>query len=223
MAGYVHAMDRLRSLARGFALEILIVILAIESAVEVTLRHHAQRHPYPEWFAAPAIALVIIPLLGYRRFPFWAPATLWLLAVAVSFADGRLVVTPVSAFLAGMIASYLLGNLADARRARLGLAIVLCGAVIVVYNQPGHMSGEFIFIPVLFAVAWGAGLALRERAGHAEAAEWRAVHAEYEREAAVRVAAAEERARIARELHDTIAHAVSVMVLQAGAVRHKLP
>jgi hypothetical protein len=106
-------MDRLGSLARGFALEILIVILAIESAVEVTLRHHAQRHPYPGWFTAPAIALVIIPLLGYRRFPFWAPATLWLLAAAVSFADGRLVVTPVSAFLAGMIASYLLGNLAE--------------------------------------------------------------------------------------------------------------
>ena len=93
----------------------------------------------------------------------------------------------------------------------------------MVHNQPGHTSGEFIFIPVLFAAAWGAGLALRERAGHAEAAERRAVHAEHGRDAAARVAAAEERARIARELHDTIAHAVSVMVLQVGAVRHKLP
>jgi len=95
--------------------------------------------------------------------------------------------------------------------------------VIVVHNQPSHTSGEFIFIPALFAAAWGAGLALRERAGHAEAAERRAVHAEHGRDAAARVAAAEERARIARELHDTIAHAVSVMVLQVGAVRHKLP
>ena len=72
-------------------------------------------------------------------------------------------------------------------------------------------------------VAWVAGYALRERAEQAEAAEERAAHAEREREAAARVAVAEERSRIARELHDIVAHAVSVMVLQVGAVRHKLP
>ena len=72
-------------------------------------------------------------------------------------------------------------------------------------------------------MAWLAGYALRERAEQAEAAEERAIRAEREREAAARVAVAEERARIARELHDIVAHAVSVMVLQVGAVRHKLP
>ena len=72
-------------------------------------------------------------------------------------------------------------------------------------------------------VAWVAGWALRERAERAEAAEERAAQAERDREAAARIAVAEERSRIARELHDIVAHAVSVMVLQVGAVRHKLP
>jgi signal transduction histidine kinase len=145
------------------------------------------------------------------------------MAAAVSFADRLLLVTPVSAFLAAMIASYLLGNLADSRKARLGLAVVACGAAIVVDHNPDHTRGDLFFYPMLFAIVWSAGLALRERAVHADVAEQRALHAENQREAAAHVAAAEERARIARELHDTIAHAVSVMVLQVGAVRHKLP
>ncbi len=126
-------------------------------------------------------------------------------------------------FVAGMAAAFLLGNLGDSVQARIGLAVALGGAAIIVYNNPDHGPGDFIFIPVLFAIAWLAGFALRERAAQAEAAEERAIHAEREREAAARVAVAEERARIARELHDIVAHAVSVMVLQVGAVRHRLP
>jgi signal transduction histidine kinase len=216
-------MQRLGALARRFALDILVVILAVECAVEVAFWHRPEYEPRPTWFAVPAIVAVIIPLLGRRRFPFCAPAAVWLIAAAVSFADGRLVATPVGAFITAMLAAFLLGNLTDGRQARLGLAIVLFGAAIVVGNDPRLGRSELIFIPLLFAIAWGAGFAQRERAGHAEAAERRAADAEREREAAVRGAAAGERARIARELHDTIAHAVSVMVLQVGAVRHQLP
>ena len=105
----------------------------------------------------------------------------------------------------------------------MGLGLVVGAAAIVIANQPGHSAAALVFTPLLFALGWLAGFALRERADEAEAAELRAIQAERERDAAARLAAAEERARIARELHDIVAHAVSVMVLQVGAVRHKLP
>jgi signal transduction histidine kinase len=217
-------MERLGPLGRRFALDILSVIVAVESAVELALGHHGQRQPHPSpWFAVPTIALVVLPLLARRRFPFSAPAAVWLVAAAASFADGLLVVMPASAVIAGMIAAFLLGNLGDSLRAQLGLAIVTCGAVIVTDNNPGHARSDLIFTPLLFAIVWGAGFALQQRAQHAEAAEQRAVRAEGEREGAACLATAQERVRIARELHDTIAHAVSVMVLQVGAVRHRLP
>ena len=217
-------MTRLRFLARRHGFDVLIALGAIEIALEVALRHDATTEPTTtRWFAVPALALVVLPLLARRRFPFAAPASVWLLAATFSFVDGRLVVFTVTASVAGMVAAFLLGNLRDDTQARIGLAIVLGAAAIVVYNKPDHAPGELVFIPVLFTIGWLAGFALRERAAQAEAAEERAIHAEREREAAARVAVAEERARIARELHDIVAHAVSVMVLQIGAVRHKLP
>jgi signal transduction histidine kinase len=122
-----------------------------------------------------------------------------------------------------MATAFLLGNLRDALKARAGLAVVLVGAATIIYHLPGHSAAEQLFIPLVFGVSWLAGFALRERAEEAEAAEARAAAAERDRDAAARIAVAEERARIARELHDVVAHAVSVMVLQVGAVRHKLP
>jgi signal transduction histidine kinase len=221
---YVRPVRRLWLFARRYGLDTLIVLAALEVALEVALRHEAGREPRTTpWFAVPAVAVLVLALLGRRRLPFAAPASLWLYAAALSFVDGPLVVFTVGAQVAGMGASFLLGNVRDSFQARVGLAIVVGCAAIVEYNDPEHTAGALIFIPVLFAIAWLAGFALRERAAQAEAAEERATYAERERESAARVAVAEERARIARELHDIVAHAVSVMVLQVGAVRHKLP
>jgi signal transduction histidine kinase len=216
-------VTRVWRFARTYGLDVLIAIAAVQSAVEVALRHDPLQEPRTTpWLASPAIALVVLALLGRRRFRFAAPASVWLLAAALSFVDGRLVPFTASAVVAGIAAAFLLGNLRDAIQARIGLAIVLSGSAIVIYNDPNHAAGNVIFTPLLFAIGWLAGFAMRERAEQAEAAEVRAAHAEREREAAARIAVAEERARIARELHDIVAHAVSVMVLQVGAVRHKL-
>jgi signal transduction histidine kinase len=205
-------------------LDLLIVLAAVASAVGTVLRDDPSRpNGVLLWFEVLAVAAAVLVLLARRRFPFAAPATTWLLCAALSFLDGRLVADQGGVFTAGLGAALLLGNLRRDAQARAGLAIVLCSAAIVVYNSPTSEPGDLVFIPVLFGIGWLVGFALRERAEQTEAAEERADRAEREREAAARVAVAEERGRIARELHDVVAHAVSVMVLQVGAVRHRMP
>jgi signal transduction histidine kinase len=210
--------------ASKYGLDILIVGAAITSAVGVVTRTDAQRPTGAMlWFEAVAVFLVVLTLLARRRFPFAAPATMWLVSAALSFLDGLLIINRTGLFVAGMGASLLLGNLRRDIEARGGLVIALGGAALVVYNSPSHSTDALFFTPVLFGIAWLVGYALRERAVQTEAAEERAARAEREREIAARVAVAEERGRIARELHDVVAHAVSVMVLQVGAVRHRMP
>ena len=214
----------MRYLAREYWFELLIGALAVAAMLELVIGRNSPGAPDTTlWFSVPAVACLVLPLFARRRFPFASPAAYWLLAAALSFVDPILIPFMVSLFPVGLASAFLLGNVRDVRLAWTGLAIVLGSITTVVYNIPGHLTAELIFIPVDFGIAWAAGFALRERAEKAEAAELRAIQAEKEREAAARIAVAEERARIARELHDVVAHAVSVMVLQVGAVRHKLP
>jgi signal transduction histidine kinase len=212
------------SLARRYGFDVLIVTLAIVGAVVVALRDETSRTPTTtRWFAVPAVGLLALPLLARRRHPFAAPATVWLFAAALSFVDGRLIPYTLTASVTGMAAAFLLGSLRNGTHGRIGLAVVLGGAAVIAFNTPDASPGEYVFTPLLFGIGWLAGFAVRERAAQADAAEERALEAERQRETAARIAVAEERARIARELHDIVAHAVSVMVLQVGAVRHKLP
>jgi signal transduction histidine kinase len=236
---YVHRMSWIRYVVREYWFELLIAVLAIAGMLELVVGRDLAGAPATSlWFSVPAMAVLVLPLVAHRRFPFAAPAAYWLMAAALTFVDGLLVPFVGSLGVVGLAAAFLLGNLRDDGQAGIGLAIVLGCIVVVVSNIPGPQSAsDLIFIPLRFAVAWVAGYALRQRAEQAEAAEMRAALAEREREAAemratlaerereaaARIAVAEERARIARELHDIVAHAMSVMVLQIGAVRHKLP
>jgi signal transduction histidine kinase len=218
-------VSRIRSIAREYWFELLIALLAIAGMLELVVGRDSPGAPSTSlWFAVPAVAVLVLPLMARRRFPFAGPVTYWLVATALTFVDGLMIPFIGSLGVVGLAAAFLLGNLRDDMKAGIGLAIVLGCMVIIVSNIPGAQSAsDLVFIPLRFVVSWVAGYALRERAEQAEAAEMRATLAEREQEAAARVAVAEERARIARELHDIVAHAVSVMVLQVGAVRHQLP
>ncbi len=221
---YVQPVKRFGERARGFWFDVVVVLLALAGVLELVLRRDAEDAPDTTlWFCIPAIVVAVLTLLARRRYPFGAPAAFWLLGASISFVDGQLVPFMAGVYLAGMAAAFLLGNLDDTVLARVGLVVVLGSAATIIYNLPNHKPGEMLFIPLVFGIAWLAGFALHTRIEQVDAAEARVAQAERERESAARVAVAEERARIARELHDIVAHAVSVMVLQVGAVRHKLP
>jgi signal transduction histidine kinase len=118
--------------------------------------------------------------------------------------------------------------------------VELIPALIAVYSVAAHGEGwvsfvggslsmaagliwlgvdDFLLPIVMFGGAWFAGRLVQKRQLYAQAFAERARVLEREREANARVAAAEERVRIAREMHDAVGHSVSVMVVQAGAER----
>jgi len=217
---YVHGV-RTRVFARKYWFDLLIAALALAAMLELIVGRESAQTTL--WFGLPALAILVLPIFARRRFPFGGPVGYFVLAAAVSLIDWQLVPSLEAFFVVGLAVAFLLGNLRNPWQAAAGLIVAVSSLVFIVYEVPDHSTSELVFIPLDFVVAWVAGFALRERSEQAEAAETRATIAERERDAAARVAVAEERARIARELHDTVAHAVSVMVLQVGAVRHKLP
>jgi signal transduction histidine kinase len=218
-------VSHLRNLARQYWFDLLVALLVIVAMVEVALGHgHSLGAPRTTlWFCLPAIAILGLLIFARRWFPFAGPALYWVLGAGIMFVDPLLIPYADALVPVGLADAFLLGNLRDVRKAGAGLAVVVASAVTIAYKIPGHSISLLIILPLQFAVGWVAGFAVRERAEQADAAEVRATEAELGRDAAARIAVAEERARIARELHDIVAHAVSVMVLQVGAVRHKLP
>jgi signal transduction histidine kinase len=232
-------VSRIRHALGEYWFELLIAVMATAGMLELVIGRDSPGAPTTAlWLSVPAIAILVLPLFARRHFPFAAPAAYWLIAAALTYLDPLLIPFVGSLGVVGLATAFLLGNLRDNTQAGVGLAIVAGSMVMVIDAIPGSQTAsQYIFITLRFVAAWIAGYALRERSEQAEAAEMRAIlaehereaaemraiHAEHEREAAARIAVAEERARIARELHDIVAHAMSVMVLQVGAVRHKLP
>jgi len=202
---------------------VVVGVLVVICVVEVAVRPQLTAIGLPRPVVLIALGALVLPLLAWPRFPFAAPVTVWIIAAALSFIEGRLVAGSFGAYLTGITAAALLGSLRDSRKARIGLVIVVASSALVVRGDPSASLTSLIFLPAFFALAWFVGLTVRNRVEQAEASEQRAVLAELARESDARTAVAEERARIARELHDVVAHSVSVMVLMVGAVRQRLP
>src|SRR3954453_14400290 len=104
--------------------DLLIAVLAVAAMLEVIVGQARPGSGAPTttlWFCLPAIAVLVSPLFARRRFPFAAPAAYWLLAVGVSLVDWGVTTFPISLFVVGMSAAFLLGNLRNPLQAGIGL------------------------------------------------------------------------------------------------------
>lgn len=122
-----------------------------------------------------------------------------------------------------LLAIYTAAAHTDGRRLWVAGAMTIAVAVVVTVNDPEPVNvGGLIFFGMLFGVPWIVGRMMMHRRRRELALEERADALERVQEQHALAAVAEERRRIARELHDVVAHAISVVVVQARGGRRML-
>ena len=176
----------------------------------------------PRAVNAVLVLLIAAPVAWRRRAPlaaliaYWVPAQIWLDLVYGPHSS-----LPVEPFLVLLILVYTAASYADGP-SRLAVGAVLAGlyaselALLFAGKKGlGNVVPGLVFIS--FAYVLGRGV--HRRRGREASLERRTVMLEEQREAHARRAVSDERDRIARELHDVIAHSVSLIIVQAGAAQ----
>ncbi|RBY96352.1 sensor histidine kinase [Blastococcus sp. TF02-8] len=165
--------------------------------------------------------LLTVPLAWRRRAP--VPAA----SVVVAAGLLELVAAPdfLAANVAVLMTIYALAAYAPRWAAQTGLVIGLLGAVLAAvrffgYDVTSSVVPTALAIGVSVVAAWSLGNLRRARLQRLAALEERAQLLELERDQEMRLAATAERARIAREMHDVVAHSLSVVIAQADGGRY---
>ncbi|CAM5642546.1 two-component sensor histidine kinase [Streptomyces spiroverticillatus] len=169
-----------------------------------------------------SVLVMCLVLALRRRFP----ERMLLLAVACGLGQVALGIEPHLANFAMFIIVYTVAANGARWASRLALGGSLLAATISQLRWPVDKGDAVapiayaVFLTIPFLLAWVLGDSLRTRRAYFAQLEERASRLEREREAQAKVAVAAERARIARELHDVVAHNVSVMIVQADGAAY---
>jgi signal transduction histidine kinase len=177
----------------------------------------------PGWAHA-ALGVVTCAALAFRRIrPVGSFAVIAGCGLVQWAAD--LVLTPMNIVL--LLALYTVSGYGPRWASRVGLAVGFVGVALASTRDfllPNDGTGAFLTAVVSLSAmvvgAWAVGDVRRVRQAYVAELVDRAQQAERERDQQARIAAAEERARIAREMHDVVAHSLSVIVVQADGGRY---
>lgn len=208
---------------RGFVRRRADLLLALGLTVLAQVEIWSQEVA-PDRIGYAALALPLTLALAWR-----VRAPLAVLAfIASAFVLSTLLVPPsaddaIAVALALLIAVYSAGAHTGGWQGLAGVLATLAVVLVAVAADPEDAElGSYFFFLLVVGGPWLGGRAIRHRRMSERHLEARAVAAEREREERARAAVAEERVRIARELHDVVAHAISVIVLQARGGRRAL-
>ena len=170
----------------------------------------ATRRPHP----ALAITLGVVetlPLLLRRQSPLAVVALVTAVAIAMIIVGVWLLPLQLG------VARYTLAAMREDKLARIAAAASALAVAIALLLAGGIEFGNEAFRIILLVAAWALGDSIGSRRAYLSEVEARAERLEREQAAEVSRVTAEEQARIARELHDVVAHALSVIIVQAGA------
>lgn len=169
----------------------------------------------PRTIVVPAAIAMTVPLLWRRRSPLFV-----VVIVVGAFAVQTLLGIPDNAQLASLaailVACFSLGAHAPRTRAVVGVLFALASTGLTVALEPVPAAADFGFVGLVVGGAWAVGRLVRARTHESHAHQRRADELAAASEERARLAAEGERRRIARELHDIVAHSLSLMVVQAG-------
>ena len=200
---------------RRHALDALVIALAVVQQVEVWITGV----PGPPLAVSLATALWTLPLLLRRRLPFAAPVFAFAVQIGASFIDPNAFGSEATGLVALLVTFWVVGAQDHASQAIAGAAIGCATLVVIAETDARVDTGGAIFVMVMGAAVTLIAFTLRRRATRAAELEQRAERLSAEHERHTRAAVAAERARIATDLRDVIAHSLSVMTVQAGAAR----
>jgi signal transduction histidine kinase len=201
-----------------------VALLAL-GAVLMATSYESAGYQGPRLANLALLLAVVLPLVLRRRFPAAVLAAVFVAQgvwVALYYHGSHQ--PPFEPFAAGVVACFALGYHARERELRVGIALfaITVAATAVDLALGGSTVGNALPALLWWAGAIALGRILKSRQSLVELLRERSDRLERDRERAVAQAAAEERTRIARELHDVIAHSVSLIVVQAGAERRLL-